>query len=182
MDAQAFAGLLSDEKELAEHRMLVDLARNDLARFCEPGSVRLSPDRLLERLDAGPVLHLASEVRGRIGQHSPLRVLLGIHPMGTVSGAPKVRAMQMIHELEGGKRRGMYGGVVGFADVSGNLEAVIGLRTVTRNGTNLNVQAGAGIVADSIPASEFAETEAKMSLARRVIEPFLIRSPELHDS
>jgi para-aminobenzoate synthetase len=172
-DDAAFADLLSDPKERAEHMMLVDLARNDLAMSSIPGTVELTPDMLMHRLDAGKVMHMASEVRSRVNGIPPLQALLAIAPMGTVSGAPKVRSMQIINEMEDGQTRGLYAGSFGFVDMRGGLEAVVGLRSLMRNGDELSVQAGAGIVYDSDEQAEYRETELKKRVAKETLTPFL---------
>lgn len=155
-DAALGRDLLGDEKERAEHVMLVDLARNDLGRFGRYGTVRVGEFMQVENFSH--VMHLCSTVtssaRPGVG---PMDVLRATFPAGTVSGAPKVRAMQIIDELEP-TRRGPYGGVVGYVDYSGNLDTALTLRTaVVRDGV-AHVQAGAGIVADSIPEHEYEET------------------------
>lgn len=172
-DAAAFEDLHKDPKECAEHMMLIDLARNDLAMSSVPGTVELTPDMLMHRLDAGRVMHMASEVRSRVNGIAPLRALLAIAPMGTVSGAPKVRSMQIIKEMEEGQTRGLYAGSFGFVDMRGGLEAVVGLRSLMRNGDELTMQAGAGIVYDSDAEAEYRETEQKMRVVKETVEPFL---------
>ncbi len=171
-DEKTFQDLITDPKELAEHMMLIDLARNDLARSSVPGSVRLPEDRLMHRLDAGSVMHIASEVTSRTNGLSPLRALECIAPMGTVSGAPKVRSVQIIHDVER-QARGLYAGSIGFVDLRGNLGAVVGLRAIQRQGSMLIIQAGAGVVLDSNPTEEYLETKQKMRTASEVIGPFL---------
>lgn len=178
MDDDMFQKLSTNQKEVAEHRMLVDLARNDMARFCKLGSITVPSELLMHRCDAGPVMHLASEVRGKIARRiSPLRALLTIAPMGTTTGAPKIRSMQIIHEHEDADSRGLYAGSICFADVRGDLEAVVGLRSIMRYGSMVKIQAGAGIVMDSDPESEFQETEDKMKVPLKTIEPFLQKTP-----
>lgn len=172
IDVPTFQKLITDPKELAEHMMLIDLARNDLARSSVPGSVRLPEDRLMHRLDAGGVMHIASEVTSTTNGLSPLRALQCVAPMGTVSGAPKVRSVQIIHDVER-QARGLYAGSIGFVDMRGNLGAVVGLRAIQRQGTTLIIQAGAGIVLDSIPTEEYRETVKKMHTTSEVITPFL---------
>ncbi len=171
-DRAIYQELINDMKERAEHIMLVDLARNDVSRTALPGTVEVVPEHFMERLDAGPVMHIASEIRGRINGLSPVRMLSSVFPMGTVSGAPKVRSMQIIASQESGPR-GLYAGSIGFLDLTGNLHAVVGLRSIMRTGDELKVQAGGGIVYDSDPASEYAETQNKMGVAHNVIHPFL---------
>ncbi len=151
--------LRADEKEIAEHVMLVDLARNDLGRVSEIGSVKVRDLMTIERYSH--VMHLVSSVVGTLRPEvTPVDVLRAVFPAGTVSGAPKVRAMQIIDELEP-TRRGVYAGAVGYVDTAGNLDTCIALRTLVLKDGVAYVQAGAGIVADSIPASEEAETRHK---------------------
>jgi len=171
-DQAMWTELITNRKECAEHTMLVDLARNDVSRTALPGTVEVVPEHLMQRLDAGPVMHIASEIRGRINGLSPLQMLLSVFPMGTVSGAPKVRSMQVIAEYEDAPR-GLYAGSIGFLDLTGNLHAVVGLRSLMRVDDDLKVQAGAGIVYDSDPALEYDETRNKMKVAHNVIRPFL---------
>ena len=148
--------LKADEKERAEHIMLVDLGRNDLGRVCEYGSVRVPQFMALERYSH--VMHLVSNVEGTLAEdRDRLDALVSCFPAGTVSGAPKIRAMEMIASLEP-SRRGPYGGAVGYLDFAGNLDFCITIRTVVIVGRRAMVQAGAGIVADSNPTAEFEET------------------------
>jgi anthranilate synthase component 1 len=151
--------LKRNEKERAEHVMLVDLGRNDLGRVCEYGSIRVPQYLALERYSH--VMHLVSSVDGRLAEdRDRLDALVACFPAGTVSGAPKIRAMQILAELEP-TRRDIYAGAVGYIDFAGNLDFCIAIRTITiRNGV-ARVQAGAGIVADSNPASEYEETKDK---------------------
>lgn len=172
-DAALFDELRNDPKERAEHIMLVDLARNDLARGCKPGTQRLDALDVMQRLDAGPVMHMASRVTGDINGMSPLMTLAGVIPMGTTSGAPKDRSVQIMYAQERGQPRGLYGGTFGGIDLRGNVEAVVGLRSIMRIGKTISVQAGAGVVKDSIPAKEFEETEQKMGVPRKTLQPFL---------
>ena len=147
--------LLADHKERAEHVMLVDLARNDLGRVCEPGSVDVTEFMEIERYSH--VMHIVSSVVGRLkDDSSALDALRATFPAGTLSGAPKVRAMEIIDELEP-DRRGLYGGVVGYVDFRGNLDMAIAIRTAVIQDGVAHVQAGAGIVADSDPESEARE-------------------------
>ncbi|HWB66870.1 MAG TPA: anthranilate synthase component I [Mycobacteriales bacterium] len=158
-DAALAADLLSDPKERAEHVMLVDLGRNDLGRVCKPGSVEVVELMAIERFSH--VMHLVSTVVGDVpGDVSALDVLCAAFPAGTLSGAPKVRAMEIIEELEP-TRRGVYGGVVGYIDFAGELDTAIAIRTVVMRDGHAFVQAGAGIVADSDPASEETESRNK---------------------
>ncbi|WP_257140951.1 anthranilate synthase component I [Bacillus sp. AFS015802] len=148
--------LLSDEKEIAEHRMLVDLGRNDLGRICEIGSIYLSKYLTIERYKY--VMHIVSEVKGELREAvAPLEALTSCLPAGTVSGAPKIRAMQIINELETTKR-GVYSGAVGYIGINGNLDFALAIRTMVLKDGVANVQAGAGIVFDSDPLSEYEET------------------------
>ncbi len=158
-DAKLADELLQDEKERAEHVMLVDLARNDLGRVCDPGTVRVEELMIIERYSH--VMHIVSEVRGRLSPgKSAFDALKAAFPAGTVSGAPKIRAMQIIEELEP-MRRGPYAGAIGYFDFSGNLDTCITLRTALIANGKAYVQAGAGIVADSVPETEEAETRSK---------------------
>jgi anthranilate synthase component 1 len=151
--------LLSDPKERAEHIMLVDLARNDVGRVAEYGSVRVPELMVVERYSH--VMHIVSDVVGRLRKgYSSFDVLKASFPAGTLSGAPKIRAMEIIEELEK-TRRGPYGGAVGYFSFSGNFDSAITIRTVVMKGSKFYVQAGAGIVADSDPEREFQETENK---------------------
>ena len=158
-DRRLGAELLEHPKEVAEHVMLVDLARNDLGRVVEFGSLELDELMTLERYSH--VMHLTSQVSGRLSSKAtPIDVLRATLPAGTVSGAPKVRAMEIIDELEPVKR-GPYAGVVGYIDFSGNLDTALTIRTMLVCGGRASVQSGAGIVADSDAASEHAECENK---------------------
>ncbi len=160
-DRELATELLADVKERAEHVMLVDLARNDLGRVCAPGSVEVS--QLMEVERYSHVMHLVSAVTGRLRDGvGPVDVLRATFPAGTVSGAPKVRAMELIDELEP-TRRGPYAGAVGYLDLAGNLDTCITIRTVVLHDGVAHVQAGAGIVADSVPALEEQETRDKAS-------------------
>lgn len=151
--------LLSDDKERAEHVMLVDLARNDLGRVCRVGTVRVGDFMLVRRYSH--VMHIVSTVLGQLREDlGPVDVLRAVFPAGTVSGAPKVRAMQIIDELEP-TRRGVYAGAAGYVDFAGNLDTCIALRTMVLKDAVAYVQAGAGVVADSDPASEQHETQSK---------------------
>ena len=157
-----------DEKERAEHVMLVDLGRNDIGRVCEYGTVRVSQFMQVERYSH--VMHLCSKVEGKLSEDvDSLDALVACFPAGTVSGAPKLRAMEIIAQLEP-TRRGIYAGAIGYLDFAGNLDCCIGIRTVTILGNSAVVQAGAGIVADSDPASEYEETRAKARAMLRAIE------------
>jgi anthranilate synthase component 1 len=166
-DAALATELVNDPKERAEHIMLVDLARNDVGRVAEIGSVRISDLLAVERYSH--VMHLSSTVTGKL-QHglTAFDALRASLPAGTLSGAPKVRAMEIIDELEP-HRRGPYGGAVGYVDFSGNMDTCIALRTMVLLGQTAYIQAGAGLVADSVPATEYEETVNKaMSLLRAI--------------
>ncbi|MBA2632952.1 MAG: anthranilate synthase component I family protein, partial [Chloroflexi bacterium] len=157
-DAAMEAELRADPKELAEHAMLVDLARNDVGRIAAPASVEVTTLRDVERYTH--VMHLVSEVRGRLAHGlDAFDALRAVFPAGTVSGAPKVRAMQAIAALEG-ERRGPYGGAVGYFSPS-DVECAITIRSALIRDGIATVHAGAGIVADSIPEREAAEVAAK---------------------
>lgn len=157
--------LLNDPKEKAEHLMLVDLGRNDIGRIAKLGSVKVTNFMAVERYSH--VMHLVSEVTGILDKkYDVYDVLRACFPAGTVSGSPKVRAMEIIDELEN-TRRGTYAGCVGYVSFSGNLDTCITLRTMAVIGDTAYIQAGAGIVADSVPAKEYVETQNK---ARALIE------------
>ena len=159
------ADLLGDPKERAEHVMLVDLARNDLGRVCQYGSVAVKELMVVERYSH--VMHIVSHVEGKIDpQMDAYELMRATLPAGTVSGAPKVRAMEIIEELEG-ERRGLYAGAVGYFGYDGSMDTCITLRTMLVKGDTVYVQAGAGIVADSDPASEYQECFNK---ARALLE------------
>jgi anthranilate synthase component 1 len=160
--------LLASEKDRAEHVMLVDLGRNDLSRVCRPGTVQVTRFLQVERFSH--VTHLVSEVEGRLrdGQ-GPFDLLRACFPAGTVSGAPKVRAMQLISELEG-CRRGPYAGAVGYVLPDGTLDTCIAIRTIVLADGVAHLQAGAGIVADSDPAAEHAECLAKLAALEEAID------------
>lgn len=165
--------MLGDEKERAEHIMLVDLGRNDLGRVCEYGSVRVEDIMTVERYSH--VMHMVSNVRGQLQQDKDAFDLLrATFPAGTVSGAPKVRAMQIIEELEG-TRRGIYAGAIGYIGYYGNMDSCIVIRTIIMRGNQFHIQAGAGIVADSVPGKEYEETYHK---ARTLSESILLAEKE----
>jgi anthranilate synthase component 1 len=164
-DAELVAELLADPKERAEHVMLVDLARNDLGRVCAPGSVRVVEFGVVERYSH--VWHIVSTVSGEVAANKDaFDVFAAAFPHGTVSGAPKVRAMELIEEFEP-VRRGIYAGAVGYFDSAGDMDLAIAIRTAVMTGGKAYVQASAGIVADSIPANEEAETRNK---ARAILQ------------
>jgi anthranilate synthase component 1 len=162
------AELLADPKERAEHIMLVDLHRNDVGRVAKIGSVEVSDMMVIERYSH--VMHITTNVSGTLDDEmtafDALRVSL---PVGTVSGAPKIRAMQIIDELEP-TRRGPYGGAVGYMDFVGNMDTCIALRTIVWKNGVFDVQAGAGVVADSVPASEYEETMSKARAMLKAVE------------
>jgi anthranilate synthase component I len=159
-DARQAAKLLADPKERAEHIMLVDLGRNDLGRVCRYGSVTVPELMVIERYSH--VMHIVSHVQGTLAPgHDQFDVLRAAFPAGTVTGAPKIRAMEIIEELET-TRRGPYAGAVGYFDFSGNLDTAIIIRTLLYAGGRYHLQAAAGIVADSVPAREYQETLNKL--------------------
>ena len=160
--------LKRNEKERAEHVMLVDLGRNDVGRVCEYGSVRVPQFMGLERFSH--VMHLTSIVEGRLADdRDRLDALVSCFPAGTVSGAPKVRAMQIIKELEP-SGRGLYAGAVGYLDFAGNLDFCIAIRTIIMSNRRAYIQAGAGIVIDSNPAAEYEETRDKARALVKALE------------
>jgi len=160
--------LLADEKERAEHVMLVDLGRNDLGRVCEYGSVTV--DRFMAVETYSHVMHIVSNVSGTLrADVTAMDALRSVLPAGTLSGAPKVRAMQIIDELEPIKRGG-YGGAIGYLSYTGDLDTAIHIRTVVMKDGRAHVQAGGGTVADAKPAYEFAESEAKARAVLRAVE------------
>jgi anthranilate synthase component 1 len=167
-DVRLAEELKADEKERAEHVMLVDLGRNDVGRVAEYGTVRVPQFMGLERYSH--VMHLVSVVEGRLAADCDrLDALVSCFPAGTVSGAPKIRAMEIIAELEP-DRRGLYAGAVGYLDFAGNLDFCIAIRTIVMSGAKASVQAGAGIVIDSNPAAEFEETCSKAKALMRALE------------
>jgi len=160
--------LLADEKERAEHIMLVDLGRNDLGRVCKYGTVKVEELMVVERYSH--VMHLVSSLRGELTENADLLdTLMACFPAGTVSGAPKVRAMEIIDELET-TRRGVYSGAIMYVDFSNNLDSCIAIRTLVARGNKGYVQAGGGIVADSIPENEYIETVNKSRALVRAID------------
>ncbi len=157
--------LLKDPKERAEHVMLVDLGRNDIGRVAEPGTVRITREMEVDRYSH--VMHIVSEVEGHLSEGKDAwHALFGCFPAGTLSGAPKIRAMEIIDELEE-VRRLVYGGAVGYLNVTGDFDSCIAIRTLVERGGNVEVQAGAGIVYDSVPESELLECQNK---ARALID------------
>ncbi|MGB2867363.1 MAG: anthranilate synthase component I [Bacteroidota bacterium] len=160
--------LLADEKERAEHLMLVDLGRNDLGRISEFGSVSVTQFMTIERYSH--VMHIVSNIQGKLRKEMcAIDALYACFPAGTLSGAPKIRAMQIIAELEPVKR-GIYGGAVGYIDFSGNLDSCIAIRTIVAKGDTLYFQAGAGIVFDSRPEREYEETLEKLGANLNALE------------
>jgi anthranilate synthase component 1 len=167
-DEKLMEELKNDEKERAEHVMLVDLGRNDLGRVSDYGSVRVRDLMYVEKYSH--VMHLVSALEGQLRKElDPLDALTACFPAGTLSGAPKVRAMEIIEELEP-VRRGVYGGSILYADQAGNLDSCIAIRTMVVHGGRAYVQAGAGIVADSDPESEYQECMNKASALLRAAE------------
>jgi anthranilate synthase component 1 len=168
VDAALEAELRADEKERAEHLMLVDLGRNDVGRVSAPGSVRVTQFMEVERYSH--VMHLVSHVTGRLrADLTPYDALRAGFPAGTVSGAPKTRAMQIIAEVEG-QRRGVYAGAVGYIGFDGSMDTCIAIRSLTLKDGVAYAQAGGGIVADSTPEAEYCETENKLGATLRALE------------
>ena len=160
--------LLADPKEAAEHVMLVDLARNDLGRVATAGSVRVDPYRAIERYSH--VMHIVSGVQGELAPgNDQFDLLAASFPAGTLVGAPKVRAMEIIEEMEN-VGRGLYAGTAGYFGLSGDMDQAITIRTIVFSGDEYSFQAGAGIVADSVPAKEYQEVMAKSAILRRALE------------
>ncbi len=167
-DARLAVELLDDPKERAEHVMLVDLGRNDLGRVCTTGSVNVTELMIIERYSH--VMHIVSNVQGELEDNrDAFDLVRATFPAGTLSGAPKVRAMQIIDELEP-VRREIYGGAVGYFSFSGNMDLAITIRTLVIKNGMVHLQAGGGVVADSDPAAEWQETVNKAMAARRAIE------------
>ncbi|MCG6154719.1 anthranilate synthase component I [Rubinisphaera margarita] len=168
--------LLADPKERAEHVMLVDLARNDIGRVAEYNSIEIKDIMVVERYSH--VMHITSNVTGQLKQElSALDALRAALPAGTVSGAPKVRAMEIIDELER-HRRGPYAGAVGYIDFTGDMDTCIALRTLVKQGKKVYVQAGAGLVADSVPATEYEET---LNKAKGLLKAIAVAHYQLSD-
>ncbi|MDR2202476.1 MAG: anthranilate synthase component I family protein [Clostridiales bacterium] len=167
-DKELERSLLSDEKELAEHNMLVDLGRNDVGKISEFNSVRVSKYLTVERFSH--VMHIASAVTGRLrGGLSALDAIAAVLPAGTLSGAPKIRAVQIIDELEQ-NRRGIYGGAIGYLSFSGDADTCIAIRIAYKTGGRVFVRSGAGIVADSVPESEYTECANKAAAVLKAIK------------
>jgi anthranilate synthase component 1 len=166
-DARHEIELLADKKENAEHVMLVDLARNDLGRVASAGSVRVDPYRVIERYSH--VMHIVSGVKGVLAKgRDAFDLFAACFPAGTLVGAPKVRAMEIIDELEP-VRRGLYGGTIGYFGAHGDMDQAITIRTLVFSGDEYSYQAGAGLVADSNPASEYDEVVAKSGAMTRAL-------------
>jgi anthranilate synthase component 1 len=171
-DAAIAEELLADPKERAEHVMLIDLGRNDVGRVAATGTVQVTERMVIERYSH--VMHIVSNVEGRLGRGlDALDVLKASFPAGTVTGAPKVRAMQIIDELEPIKR-GVYSGAVGYLAFNGDMDVAIAIRTAVLKAGRLHAQAAAGIVADSVPLAEWQETHHKLRA--------LLKAAELADS
>jgi anthranilate synthase component 1 len=167
VDQRLEDALRTDAKERAEHLMLVDLGRNDLGRVCRFGSIAVPELMAVERYSH--VMHLVSSVTGELAPgKDALDALVATFPAGTLSGAPKIRAMELIDELEPAPR-GLYGGALGYLDLRGNLDFCIAIRTLVMEAGRVTLQAGAGIVADSDPRAELLETEAKAGAMREAI-------------
>ena len=160
--------LLADEKELSEHNMLVDLARNDIGRIAEFSSVKVEAYQVIHRYSK--IMHIASIVGGKIRRDKDAcDAIEAMLPAGTLSGAPKIRACQIIEELEP-QARGIYGGAVGYLDFSGNMDMCIAIRMAVKKDDRVFVQAGAGIVADSVPETEYEESANKAMAVIQAIQ------------
>lgn len=167
-DKKLEAELLKDEKELAEHNMLVDLGRNDLGKISRFGTVEAEKLHSIERYSH--VMHIGSTVRGEIrGEYDALDAIEAVLPAGTLSGAPKIRACQIISELENNKR-GIYGGAIGYIDFTGNMDTCIAIRIAYKKNGRVFVRSGAGIVADSIPEKEYEECLNKAGAVLKALE------------
>lgn len=164
-DEQLAAELLADEKEIAEHKMLVDLGRNDIGKVSEIGSVNVTKYMDIEKYQH--VMHIVSEVKGKLAKGlTAIDVIKATLPAGTVSGAPKIRAMQLLNEMES-VRRGVYAGAIGYISIQGNMDLALAIRTMVVQNGKAYVQAGAGVVYDSVPESEYEET---LNKARALLE------------
>ena len=160
--------LLTDEKELAEHNMLVDLGRNDLGKISRFGTVKVEKLHSVERFSH--VMHIGSSVSGKIKEeYDALDAIEAVLPAGTLSGAPKIRACQLIGELENNKR-GIYGGAVGYIDFAGNMDTCIAIRMAYKKNGKVFVRSGAGIVADSVPEREYEECLNKAKATLKALE------------
>ena len=168
VDKQLEAELLADPKELAEHNMLVDLGRNDIGKISKFGSVAVEKYHSIERYSH--VMHIGSTVRGELADdRTALDAIDAILPAGTLSGAPKIRACQLINDLENNKR-GIYGGAIGYLDFTGNLDTCIAIRIAYKKNGKVFVRSGAGIVADSVPESEYQECINKAAAVVKALE------------
>ena len=167
-DARAAEELLADPKERAEHLMLIDLARNDIGRLARTGTVKVTEQMAIEKYSH--VIHIVSNVQGQLEKEmDAIDVLRATFPAGTLTGAPKVRAMELIEKLEPVKR-GIYGGACGYLSYSGEMDVAIAIRTGVLKDGILNVQAAAGVVYDSVPEKEWQETEMKARAVLRAAE------------
>ncbi len=167
-DARLEQELRHDEKECAEHIMLVDLGRNDIGRISQPGTVRITDVMDVERYSH--VMHLVSHIQGKLKPNiTPFEALQSCFPAGTVSGAPKIRAMEIIAEMET-EKRGIYAGAVGYFSYSGNMDMAIAIRTMVVKGGIAHVQAGCGIVSDSVPEHEYQETLNKAQALLKALD------------
>ena len=167
-DDEMASSLLADPKESAEHVMLVDLARNDLGRVAEKGTIKVEPYRSIERYSH--VMHIVSGVEGNLNQDMDAFDLFSASfPAGTLVGAPKIRAMEIIEEMEI-EGRGLYGGTAGYFDINGDMDQAITIRTIVFQGDSYSFQAGAGIVKDSDPRSEYAEVFAKSAVLKKALK------------
>ena len=176
-DRELAEELLADPKERAEHVMLVDLGRNDVGRVAQYGTIELTDVMVVERYSH--VMHISSSVHGKLREGlNAMDAMKACLPAGTVSGAPKVRAMEVIDEIEP-HRRGPYAGAVGYIDYAGNMDTCIALRTIVFCNDKIYIQAGAGIVADSVPATEFQETLNKAGAMLKAIEATVARNGKL---
>jgi len=159
---------LADPKESAEHVMLVDLARNDLGRVAKQGSIEVDPYRSIERYSH--VMHIVSGVKGQLAEDKDaLDLFAASFPAGTLVGAPKIRAMEIIEDMEI-EGRGLYGGTAGYFDVNGDMDQAITIRTIVFHGNKYSFQAGAGIVKDSVPQNEYAEVFAKSAILKNALK------------
>lgn len=169
--------LLNDEKELAEHNMLIDLGRNDLGKISKFGTVQVEKYHSIERFSH--VMHIGSTIRGEISEHKDaLDAIESVLPAGTLSGAPKIRACQLINTLEN-HQRGLYGGTIGYIDFTGNMDTCIAIRIIYKKNNNVYVRSGAGIVADSIAEKEFEEC---LNKARSSLQALELSQEDIYDS
>jgi anthranilate synthase component 1 len=167
-DEAIAAELLADPKERAEHIMLVDLGRNDIGRVASPGSVRV--DSLMHIEKYSHVMHIVSNVSGKLApSKTPYDAFRSVFPAGTVSGAPKIKAVELVARLEP-HRRGVYAGAVGYVGFTGVLDTAIAIRTLVVRGREVHLQAGAGIVYDSVPVAEYEETISKLRATMRAVD------------